>query len=122
MAPDGETRQLSLSDPFWQGFALGLLVGEGSFGGDGRQPQVTLRMHTRHARALELMAVLVPGSRLYGPYHHGGRSYLQWMARGEVLQTQLRPLLDARLALLDAHAHERYLAMVERYGLARPID
>src|SRR5262245_24853141 len=32
-------------DDFSIGFLLGLLVGEGHFGGDGRQPQVTLRMH-----------------------------------------------------------------------------
>ncbi len=36
-----------LSD-FDHGFLVGLLIGEGSFGGDGKQPQVTLRMHTRH--------------------------------------------------------------------------
>jgi hypothetical protein len=32
------------------GFLLGLLVGEGHFGGDGRQPQISLRMHTKHER------------------------------------------------------------------------
>lgn len=111
---------MSLDDPFWQGFVLGLLVGEGSFGGDGRQPQVTLRMHTRHARALALLTTLVPGSRLYGPYHHGGRDYLQWMARGDVLRRRLLPLLAARLPALDDHARLRYEAMVERYGLMSP--
>jgi hypothetical protein len=30
------------------GYLVGLLVGEGHFGGDGRAPQVTLRMHVRH--------------------------------------------------------------------------
>ena len=33
---------------FERGVVVGLLVGQGSFGGDGKQPQVTLRMHTRH--------------------------------------------------------------------------
>ena len=36
-----------LSD-FDRGLVIGLLVGEASFGGDGKQPQVTLRMHVRH--------------------------------------------------------------------------
>ena len=36
-----------LSD-FDRGLLVGLLIGEGSFGGDGKQPQVTLRMHVRH--------------------------------------------------------------------------
>ena len=31
-----------------EGIVVGLLVGQGHFGGDGRQPQVTLRMHVRH--------------------------------------------------------------------------
>ena len=35
-------------DSFIAGMLLGLLVGEGHFGGDGKQPQVTLRMHARH--------------------------------------------------------------------------
>ena len=26
-----------------------------------------------------------PRTKLYGPYHHGGRSYYQWMARGRAL-------------------------------------
>ncbi len=109
--------EVSFENPFWQGFLLGLLVGEGHFGGDGRQPQVTLRMHTRHARALERLVELVPGSRLYGPYEHGGRRYLQWMARGVVLRERLLPLLAANLADLDDYARDRFDAMVERYGL-----
>jgi hypothetical protein len=62
-------------DDFERGFLLGLLVGEGHFGGDGRQAQVTLRMHTRHEHLFRWLVTAVPGSRLYGPYHHGGRSY-----------------------------------------------
>ena len=38
-----------LSD-FQRGLLLGILIGEGHFGGDGKQPHVTLRMHTRHQR------------------------------------------------------------------------
>ena len=34
--------------PIDKGLVAGILVGQGSFGGDGRQPQITLRMHTRH--------------------------------------------------------------------------
>ena len=105
-------------DPFWQGFLLGILVGEGHFGGDGRQPQVTVRMHTRHERALRVLQEIVPGSRLYGPYDHGGRHYFQWMARGDVLRHLLFPILRDRLGELDDHARDRFLAMTERYRLA----
>lgn len=106
-----------LSD-FQAGLLLGVLIGEGHFGGDGRQPQVTLRMHTDHEALFRWLERALPGSRLYGPYHHGGRSYFQWMVRGETLRNQLLPLLDRHLTPdLDGKAHRRYLEMKERYRL-----
>ena len=42
-------------------------------------------MHTRHEALFRWLMQRFPRSRLYGPYHHGGRSYYQWMARGRVL-------------------------------------
>ncbi len=90
---------------FDQGFLVGLLVGEGSFGGDGKQPQVTLRMHTRHEALFRWLMRQFPNSKLYGPYNHGGRSYYQWMARGRTLVVDLLPLLEGRItADIDAHA------------------
>ena len=101
---------------FERGVLVGLLIGEGSFGGDGKQPQVTLRMHTRHERLFRWLVERFPESRLYGPYHHGGRSYFQWMARGEALVRQLLPLLERELRPeLDEHAARRLDAMVDRY-------
>jgi hypothetical protein len=103
---------------FDAGLLVGLLVGEGHFGGDGKQPHLTLRMHTDHEALFRWLVSRVPGSRLYGPYRHGGRSYFQWMARGECLRSLLVPLLDARLtAEIDRRSFERYRAMKERYGL-----
>ncbi|MFC4454538.1 hypothetical protein [Deinococcus sonorensis] len=103
---------------FEKGLLLGVLIGEGHFGGDGRQPQITVRMHVRHERLFERLLLLCPGSKLYGPYHHGGRHYYQWMARGEVLREQLVPALD-RLPLeqVDGHVYERYQDMKTRYAL-----
>ncbi len=110
---------MNLSD-FDAGFLVGILVGEGHFGGDGRQPQVTLRMHTDHERLFRWLESRCPGGKLYGPYHHGGRSYYQWMARGEFLRSELVPLLDRHLTPeLDGKAYERYTAMKARYGLER---
>lgn len=107
-----------LQDRFAIGFLLGLLVGEGHFGGDGRQAQVTLRMHTRHKPTFDWIMATFPGGRLYGPYVHGGRSYYQWMARGRFLADELVPLIAAHLPLLDGHVAERFRRMCERYGLA----
>jgi hypothetical protein len=105
-----------LSD-FDRGFLIGLLVGEGSFGGDGRQPQVVLRMHTRHEAIFRWLEARFPNCRLYGPYHHGGRSYYQWMARGRALVEDLLPVLEAEdLAQLDAHGAERFRDMCDAYS------
>jgi hypothetical protein len=101
---------------FERGVVVGLLVGEGSFGGDGKQPQVTLRMHTRHEPLFRWLVERFPASRLYGPYHHGGRSYYQWMARGATLVHDLLPLLEQDLQPeLDAYAAGRLEAMRKRY-------
>jgi hypothetical protein len=107
---------VSLSD-YERGVVVGLLVGEGSFGGDGKQPQVTLRMHTRHEALFRWLVDRFPDTRLYGPYHHGGRSYFQWMARGTVLVRDLLPILERHVdAGLDGHAAARVESMLERYG------
>ena len=104
---------------FDEGFLLGVLVGEGHFGGDGRQPQVTLRMHTRHEELFHWLAARIPGSKLYGPYHHGGRDYYQWMVRGKALREELLPLLTRRLDEVDAYVRERIKTMIDRYELER---
>ena len=102
---------------FDKGIAVGLLIGEGSFGGDGKQPQITLRMHVRHEALFSWLMQRFPRTKLYGPYHHSGRSYYQWMARGTPLIEDVLPLLEARLSPdLDGHASERFQAMVERYS------
>ena len=104
----------TLSD-FDEGFVLGLLATQGSFGGDGKQPQVSLRLHTRHFALLEWLTERFDGSRVYGPYDHGGRSYAQWMARGPALVHGVLPLFEARLDLVpDAAARLR--DMTDRYA------
>lgn len=100
------------------GFLIGILAGEGHFGGDGRQPQITLRMHTRHADLFFWLERTLPGGKLYGPYHHGGRSYYQWMARGRFLREELAPLVARNLDLLDGHVTDRFIEMCAKYGIA----
>jgi hypothetical protein len=111
---------------FDQGLVVGLLIGEGSFGGDGKQPQVTLRMHTRHEALFHWLMDRFPDTRLYGPYHHGGRSYYQWMARGRALVRDVLPLLENAFntTALDDHAAGRFAQMCDRYAdfIARERD
>ena len=107
-----------MASDFDAGFLVGILVGEGHFGGDGRQAQITLRMHTDHEQMFAWIMSRFPGGRLYGPYHHGNRSYFQWMARGEFLRDALVPVLDRYLTPeLDGRAYARYAEMKERYRL-----
>ena len=106
-----------MATPFDEGLLVGLLIGEGHFGGDGRQPQITLRMHERHEALFRWLEATFPGGRLYGPYDHGGRRYYQWMARGSYLREHLVPLLRRSLSpSLDRYAQARFLAMCERYA------
>lgn len=102
---------------FERGVAVGILIGEGSFGGDGKQPQVTLRMHVRHEALFDWLVARFPRSRLYGPYGHGGRSYYQWMARGPALVDDLLPVLEGALTdQIDGYATERLREMCDRYA------
>ncbi len=106
-----------MASEFDEGLLTGLLIGEGHFGGDGRQPQVTLRMHERHEPLFRWLERTYPGGRLYGPYEHSGRRYYQWMVRGAYLREELLPLLWRRLSpTLDRYAYTRLKAMSERYA------
>lgn len=103
--------------PFERGVLVGILIGEGSFGGDGKQPQITLRMHVRHEALFHWLVERVPGSRLYGPYRHGEREYYQWMIRGRALIHDILPMLEADLAPgLDGYAAARLEQMRTRYA------
>ncbi len=108
-------------DTFEIGLLVGVLVGEGSFGGDGRQPSITVRMHTRHEALFRRLTQIVPGSRLYGPYHHSGRSYFQWLVRGPALRALVETLDHHLTPEIDEHAFARYMRMKETYrgALAR---
>lgn len=96
---------------------MGVLIGEGHFGGDGKYPQITLRMHVRHEPLFRWLEKRFPRARLYGPYNHDGRKYFQWMARGEALAEDVLPLVEAVLTdEIDAHVAGRVRAMRERYA------
>ena len=79
------------------GLLAGVLLSSGSFGGDGKQPQISLRMHSRHEALFRWLMERFPRTKLYGPYGHDGRSYYQWMARGQALVEDVLPVLEAAL-------------------------
>lgn len=98
-----------------KGFVLGFFVGQGSFGGDGRTPQLTLRMHVIHHDLLLRLCEILPGSVIYGPYAHGAREYFQWMLRGEELASVVREGVFEDLKDWDTPSYLRYREMVDRY-------
>jgi hypothetical protein len=111
-APEGQPL-----DDFSIGFFLGVLVGEGHFGGDGKQPHITLKMHVRHEKLFRWLEKTFPGGRLYGPYHHGGRHYFQWMVRGRYLKEWVVPLVFKHFDRLDEYVAGRFIAMCRDYKM-----
>ena|ERR1700693_3492941 len=100
-----------------RGLLVGILIGEGHFGGDGRYPHITLRMHTRHEALFHWLQRCFPRARLYGPYHHDGREYYQWMARGKALAEDVLPVVEAVLTEeIDSHVLERVRQMRSKYA------
>lgn len=112
----------ALSD-FEKGLMLGVLIGQGHFGGDGRQPQITIKMHVRYERLLQWLNNRIRWSRLYGPYHHDGRHYLQLMIRGPALRSELAPMLSSLpWEQIDDHSHARFTAMLEKYRAREAVS
>jgi 16S rRNA (guanine527-N7)-methyltransferase len=110
---EGQEREITDIE---RGLVTGLLIGEGHFGGDGKHPQITLRMHVRHEAIFRWLQGLFPRARLYGPYHHGGRSYYQWMARGRVLAEDVLPVVESVLTdRIDTHVSARIRDMRANY-------
>ncbi len=105
-------------DEFSLGFILGVLISDGHFGGDGKQPHITLRMHVRHENIFAWLLHLIPGSKLYGPYKHDGRNYYQWMARGEALKGLVSLFEKTTFQYLDPYSYARFRKMIEEYHLA----
>ena len=102
---------------FERGLLAGVLLSSGSFGGDGKQPQISLRMHSRHEALFRWLMERFPRTKLYGPYGHDGRSYYQWMARGQALVEDVLPVLEAALTdEIDPVAADRLRELRSNYA------
>ena len=82
-------------DQFGLGYAMGLIVGEGSFTGDRQQPSLEVKLHRRDVEPLEHLQRIL-GGRIFGPYAHGGRNLYAYMLRGQALREAL-PVIHAHL-------------------------
>ena len=107
---------------FERGAVLARFVDKASFGGDGKQAQVSLRMHHAEGDLAWLLLRLPPG-RLYGPYEYtykdgGVRRFYQLMYRGQNLRDDLLPFLESDdWSQLAPEAYAKYQEMRRRYRL-----
>ncbi len=102
---------------FGLGYALGLIVGEGSFTGDRRQPSLEVKLHRRDPEPLEHLRRTF-GGKIFGPYARAGRSLFVYMLRGEALRAAL-PILHEHLPdSWKRHQYEqwrlKYAAQLDR--------
>ena len=110
------------------GLFLGLVIGEGSFTGDRKQPELVIRMHTRHEKLLKRVHQWIPDSTLHGPYEHTGkdgtvRRSMAVMIRGKSLKWAEEHILRSHLTKdLCPHVYARYQKIKKDYPLAFVID
>ena len=77
------------------GYIMGLIVSEGSFTADRRQPCLQVKSHARDPFPLRHLADRL-GGRVYGPYRHQTRHYYTWLLRGSALKAAV-PMFRAYL-------------------------
>jgi hypothetical protein len=102
-------------DDYTGGVIVGLVIGEGSFTGDESHASLVVAMHVRHTELLEWLQQQIPGSELYGPYHHDGRDSMRWRVRGRPLQ-RFMTTFEKDIADLCPHVAGRIARMWDRYG------
>jgi 16S rRNA (guanine527-N7)-methyltransferase len=108
----------SLTD-FERGLLTGVLIGEGHFGVDGTAPLVVIGMSARHETFLRHVQSLLPGARLYGPYHYRGRFFFRLVVRGRGLRAAVELFDSLDIARWCPHVGRRYGRMRSAFrGLA----
>ena len=88
-------RYVGRVDQFGLGYAMGLIVGEGSFTGDRQQPSLEVKLHRRDPEPLEHLQRTL-GGRIFGPYARAGRNLYAYMLRGQALRDAM-PIIQAHL-------------------------
>jgi hypothetical protein len=96
---------------FERGFLAGLIIGGGHFGVSRGTAQFVIGMHVRHESLLRYAQDLLPGTILYGPYHHQGRDFFRLTARGAALRGLLDIFDSLEIHRLCPHVARRYAAM-----------
>jgi hypothetical protein len=98
-------------DAFDIGYIMGLVVGEGSFTGDRRQPVLQVKLNARDPFPLRRLSELL-GGRVYGPYDRTGRNYFLFMLRGSDLRAAV-PLFQRYLP--ESWKREQFERWLDRF-------
>lgn len=93
------------------GYIMGVIVGEGSFTGDWRNPCLQVKLHQRDVAVLEFLQNSL-GGRIYGPYHHGGRHYSMWLLRGDELDKAVALFIRH---LPSSHRRGQFMSWMAKY-------
>lgn len=104
----GET---SMTDEFKLGYAMGVLVSQGSFTRDRKQAAVQVKLHVRDEGILDFLQQMF-GGRIYGPYLHGDRHYKIWLLRGEDLAFAVDTF---RNHLPESYKRQQFLEWCRQY-------
>lgn len=107
---EDEHKPGGISD-FDLGYIIGIIVGEGSFTGDWRNPCLQIKLHQRDLAVLEFLQNAL-GGKIYGPYHHGDRHYSMWILRGEELDQAVELFVRH---LPPSHRRSQLLAWLAKY-------
>src|SRR6266542_4446912 len=102
---------MDITNDFRLGYAMGILVGEGSFTGDISHPALQVKMHARDYAVLEFLKNQF-GGKIYGPYTHGERYYGLWLLRGDELRQAIAILMRY---LPDSYKREQFINWVDKY-------
>ena len=94
------------------GYIMGLVVSEGSFTADRRQPCLQVKVHARDPFPLRHLADRL-GGRVYGPYRHQTRHYYTWLLRGSALKAAI-PVFRAYLP--ESWRREQFERWLEQHS------
>jgi hypothetical protein len=94
------------------GYIMGLVVGEGSFTADRKQPYLQVKLHVRDPFPLRHLAEQL-GGRVYGPYRHQTRHYYTWLLRGPALRASI-PIFRAYLP--ESWKREQFERWLEQHS------
>lgn len=72
---------------FEVGYITGLIVGEGSFTEDGKQPHLAVKLQVTDPTPIQFLKEKL-GGKVY-QHNHGGRHYWLWLLRGRDLRASI---------------------------------